>query len=153
MKYGDAVVYGVGADSVFALVIGSRMVAPAEHGVTLVDGEGEPLPAEEHVDLIYLDPSIGEVKYAGDDDYMRRAFGVRAATLTECAIGFKIQPYSAAPVTVEGAPVKSAIDDSPGTTSAADLDAAAEETQDASQSDPQDQACATQQEAPQSSEQ
>jgi hypothetical protein len=58
------------------------MVAPAEHGVTLVDGDGEPLPAEEHVDLLYLDPSIGEVKYAGNDGYVRRAFGVRAATLT-----------------------------------------------------------------------
>ena len=91
MKYGDAVVYGVGADAVFALVVGSRMVAPAEHGVTLVDGDGDPLPAEEHVDLLYLDPSIGEVKYAGNDDYVRRAFGVRAATLTRV---YTIMPNS-----------------------------------------------------------
>ena len=91
MKYGDAVVYLVGADAVVALVVGSRMVVPAEHGVTLVDGDGDPLPAEEHVDLLYLDPSIGEVKYAGNDDYVRRAFGVRAATLTRV---YTIMPNS-----------------------------------------------------------
>lgn len=118
MNYRDVVQIEVKGQVVNALVARSVQIAPFSQSnkKTLLDGGGKPLPAEEYLDLIYLDPEA-ETRKGGPMMKVREMRYVKPSELLKAGNGSCGVEVSAEPLEPAGAvsePLEPAGDDGSG---------------------------------------